>query len=360
MIKRWQSLKLLALVILFLLLASCGTFNFTTELEQGDEGSGIVTFELVTPVAMQPAAGICPEGHGEVVTMKVNPDVPDPRCLQVLPNQRLAVVNGLDEELDISLGQLTATIEPGGEYTFEISFGRVLVPGVHYLGTSSCCGGEIFLKEEEGSKISEATGVAETPLPEFQGHLDFPYIAADAGNFSLQAGVEIAIIWVDAPLGAEVYEIRFIISDEFEEQLPMKSTLSAGGIEAAWLIPERVSGRLEGVALFTGGGEIRSGCCSQVFTGELPPDGICTLRIHGIGVQNLYEEASDGSPRLAGIAPGLYLEVLERTVDEWYLVKAESSVDSAASDSGDVTGWINGKDNVGMHGPCEGVPVVKD
>jgi hypothetical protein len=211
---------------------------------------------------------------------------------------------------------------------------------------------------EAPSGTTETFEAIETAFPQFQGYLEFPYIAADAGNFSLQAGEEITIIWKDAPFGAETYEITFIRSDDFEESLPMTSSLPAQGVKAQWLVPGGVSGRLEGFALFTDGQEVRSGCCAQVYTGELPPEGICSLRVHGIGVQNLYQEASDASARIAGIAPGLYLEVLGRTADGWYWVKSDSHIDSTSSENGNVIGWINGVENVGFHGPCEDIPLV--
>jgi len=37
------------------------------------------TPELATPSSMEPAAGICGEAGGPVVTIALHPDVPDPR-----------------------------------------------------------------------------------------------------------------------------------------------------------------------------------------------------------------------------------------------------------------------------------------
>ena len=79
--------------------------------------------------------------------MAINPDIPDPRCVVVHPEQQLRVVNRRGEILEISLGESTATLEPGAEHTFELPFGQLLLPGVHVLGVSPCCGGEIWLKE---------------------------------------------------------------------------------------------------------------------------------------------------------------------------------------------------------------------
>jgi hypothetical protein len=140
----------------------------------------------------------------------------------------------------------------------------------------------------------------------------------------------------------------------------MVSTNPADGIMAVWLVPERVSGRLEGVARYSDGQEVRSGCCSQVFSGDLPPEGICSLLVHGIGVQNLYQEPNMEGLRIAGIAPGIYLEVLERTVDGWYLVKTDNIINSGTSETVSITGWINGQENVSLHGTCEDIPIMED
>ena len=103
---------------------------------------------LATPIADSPAAGICGEMQGGIVTMTINPDMPDPRCLKVQSGQRLRVVNQRGEPLEIALGGATASLQPGEEITFERSFGELLLPGVHALQVSPCCGGEIVLNAE--------------------------------------------------------------------------------------------------------------------------------------------------------------------------------------------------------------------
>jgi hypothetical protein len=99
-----------------------------------------------TPYADSPAAGICPEFEGDLITMTVNPDVPDPRCVIVQPDQRLRVVNNLETEITASLGSLSSVIAPDSEHVFEETFGELLLPGVHSLNVTPCCGGSIWLK----------------------------------------------------------------------------------------------------------------------------------------------------------------------------------------------------------------------
>jgi hypothetical protein len=99
-----------------------------------------------TPVSDTPAAGICGQVEGEVATMTINPDVPDPRCLSVTSNQRLRVVNHRGEPITVTLFNQTAAIDIDGEYTFTATFGDLLLPGVHRLDVSPCCGGSIWLQ----------------------------------------------------------------------------------------------------------------------------------------------------------------------------------------------------------------------
>ncbi len=113
------------------------------------------TFALATPYAQQPAAGICAEpsdddraSHpgGEVV-MRLEPGIPDPRCMIILAHQHLRVVNKTGAEVTITLGSYSAVLGQDGETVFETPFGDYLMPGVHALQVDPCCGGELWLKE---------------------------------------------------------------------------------------------------------------------------------------------------------------------------------------------------------------------
>ena len=99
-----------------------------------------------TPAASEIAAGICAEPMGEVVQVTIYPDIPDPRCLKVQPEQKLKVVNQAQAKLEISLGEFKAELQPGGEILWDVAFGEYLEPGVHLLGVQPCCGPEIWLQ----------------------------------------------------------------------------------------------------------------------------------------------------------------------------------------------------------------------
>jgi hypothetical protein len=109
----------------------------------------VQSFILATPYAQEPAAGICASFAGDIVRVTLNADVPDPRCSKVRAEQKLSVINGTQNTLEVSIGSFTASLKPGAETLFDTPFGEYLAPGVHQLRVSPCCGPEIWL---EGSK----------------------------------------------------------------------------------------------------------------------------------------------------------------------------------------------------------------
>jgi hypothetical protein len=102
--------------------------------------------ELATPIADSPAAGFCAEHEGSLVSVTINPDMPDPRCSLVSPDQYLRVVNMRGEMIKVSFVGNDVDIEPGGEHTFDQPFGNLLMPGVHHFAVSPCCGAELVLR----------------------------------------------------------------------------------------------------------------------------------------------------------------------------------------------------------------------
>lgn len=104
---------------------------------------------LATPYAQEPAAGICAEAEGSLVSVSLRPDVPDPRCVRVRPDQHLNLKNETDQTLQVNLGRFQAELDPGEEVTFDAPFGDYLAPGVHLVTTSAPPGGPaIWLMKE--------------------------------------------------------------------------------------------------------------------------------------------------------------------------------------------------------------------
>lgn len=157
---KFKKLFLIPILILIMLLAvGCtmvqspdGTpfITGTPATETPTETPQIIpdSLPLATPVADSPAAGICPETEGEIVTVTIYPDIPDPRCRIAAPDQMLEVVNARDVTLFVTLGDLEAQIAPGESYLFERIFRDYLAPGVHRIEVSPCCGAELWLQGE--------------------------------------------------------------------------------------------------------------------------------------------------------------------------------------------------------------------
>jgi hypothetical protein len=112
-------------------------------------GDTSTTQPLATPYSQEPAAGICGEFEGSAVSISLRPDVPDPRCVRVKPDQYLSIKNETDQRLQVSIAHFQTELDPGMETTFETPFGEYLAPGVHQLTTSAPPGGpEIWLVSE--------------------------------------------------------------------------------------------------------------------------------------------------------------------------------------------------------------------
>ena len=101
------------------------------------------------PVSDSPAAGICAEFDGETVFIKINPDMPDPRCAMLHYGQKLEVSNNRAEVLQVEIGGLEATIQPGESYLFDVPLSDYLLSGVHTINVDPCCGAELWLKPAE-------------------------------------------------------------------------------------------------------------------------------------------------------------------------------------------------------------------
>lgn len=104
-----------------------------------------VTGNLKPPDGDQPAAGICDPASGDVVTVNINADVPYPRCMKVLGNQRLQVVNATNGPVQVQLAQFIVQLQPDQAQLFDASFASYLAPGVHWLHVTGGHAPEIWL-----------------------------------------------------------------------------------------------------------------------------------------------------------------------------------------------------------------------
>jgi len=104
--------------------------------------------QLATPYSQEPAAGICASFDGKIVTVTLNPDIPDPRCAKVRADQTLTIINRTQNTLQVSIGSFSYSLEPGASKVIDTPFGDYLAPGVHQLQVSPCCGSELWLEEK--------------------------------------------------------------------------------------------------------------------------------------------------------------------------------------------------------------------
>jgi len=65
-----------------------------------------------TPAWHSPTSGICARLEGDIATFTIRPDIPDPRCVGVRPEQKVRVINRRAETLHVVIGLFEVDIEP--------------------------------------------------------------------------------------------------------------------------------------------------------------------------------------------------------------------------------------------------------
>lgn len=118
--------------------------------KSGNKSSSQRTAEAKAPADSQsPAAGSCFTSSSSVVTIKINPDVPSPRCSKVTASQTLVLDNATGKTITATLGSKSLTIAPGQSGRITDQFGNYLQAGVHIIRTSVYGGGsgpEVWLQ----------------------------------------------------------------------------------------------------------------------------------------------------------------------------------------------------------------------
>jgi hypothetical protein len=72
------------------------------------------------------AAGICAEFPGDIVTVSINPDVPDPRCVKVEGHQRLKVINNSDRRQGVTIGTYSFSLESNEDHMIDLDVSSYL------------------------------------------------------------------------------------------------------------------------------------------------------------------------------------------------------------------------------------------
>lgn len=95
------------------------------------------TEELVSP--------ICASVDTTEVTIRVNADMPSPRCVNVQPNQYLRITNHVSETVRVRLAGFDQQIAPNESASFVMPLGQYLAPGIHFVWMSRYGGNAVEL-----------------------------------------------------------------------------------------------------------------------------------------------------------------------------------------------------------------------
>ena len=166
-------------------------------------------------------------------------------------------------------------------------------------------------------------------------------------------------MWRDAPLGAERYDLLLMQEQASAPVLIGTDSDPSNGISIQWTVPEHLAAALRAIAYFADGSVVTSLPSFAVYSGQAPPADVCTIRSTSIGVVDLFREPSLDSENFAYIIPGVFLPVLGKTADGWYLIDAQGSYDLASGGTASGKGWVSERYALGFSGPCADVPTIQ-
>jgi hypothetical protein len=186
----------------------------------------------------------------------------------------------------------------------------------------------------------------------YQGRIDFPFKTGDAGNFMLQAGEVISFNWLDFPPDAAFYS--FAIKTHEEDQLIMIGTDfdSSDGVRIDWNVAENISGSVVGFACFGDEACIGAEWSGEVYSGPLPPEQFCTVKLFSAGVLDIYLEPDKDSPAISRLIPGSYVQVYAILEDQWLWIDLTNLKYSSQEYSSLSRGYVPQQESLELFGPC--------
>ena len=207
--------------------------------------------------------------------------------------------------------------------------------------------------------ITLITEMPSIPVEERQGYFSYPSRYGDAGLVSLYPGRNITITWEEAPQAANQYDILFIFFDEDPILLGMDEN-DVDGVQVEWLVPELIGGTLVGIAYYDADQVIYSGWSHEIYSGELPPDGVCSLSSSNIGILEFYSTPDIDSAIVAYLIPGEYAMVDAKTESGWFRVDASEATDPSTGESAEGAGWVGPEQYADIFGPCEDLELIEN
>ncbi len=178
------------------------------------------------------------------------------------------------------------------------------------------------------------------------GSIDLPHGTDDAGSVGLQAGETIPVRWENAPPDAQFY--AFIWVGNFPALMGI-DTNATDGIAIEWRVPEYISGKPIGIALFADGTWRISRITSLDYSsGHAPPEGVCVVDYSSNAPEVFDNLPNAGAYRILGYLRD-YAPVLEIVDDDegfrWFRVDlSQPSVINPLDGVSDLpeTAWVYG------------------
>ena len=173
---------------------------------------------------------------------------------------------------------------------------------------------------------------------------------------------DMTLTWEEAPLAADRYEFTLISHNQDTPLVLGSDTDASDGVSIQWVVPERISATMRGIAHFPDGQVAYSAWARDVYSGESPPEGICSISSASIGPLDLFREptaSADRSDRMAYLTPGVYAQVFGQTGAGWYQVDAQFAIDPVDAETAVGIAWVSGQAGIALHGPCDDIPTVK-
>ena len=221
-----------------------------------------------------------------------------------------------------------------------------------------------FSEEEWVDRVGVLPAV---PNDERQGYFSYPRRGGDAGLASVYPGRTITITWEEAPIGATRYDIFFAF---FEEDPILIGTDedASDGVQVEWTVPELIGGTLVGIAYYGDGRIVYSGWSHDIYSGKLPPEGVCTLSSGFPRAPWLYPGRrtnpelgpTPGETEYATLFPEEYALVIAKTEDGWYLLDTPPAEVGPSGEPATGIWWLSEVQDFDLIGPCDDLPVVED